>query len=319
MSNQLPNTNRRQFLTSTAAAGAALAGTQTALAQEESKPKRPISNRIGVSTYSFWQFRRHPEFRPIEKCLELASELGFDGVEILKVQMEGEPTNGQLQKIKQRAFTLGLDLMGYSTHQSFVKPDKAERQKNVDATIDMIEEAYRLGIPTLRINTGRWGTSGSFDELMENKGIEPTLEGYTDDEGFKWVIDSMEKLIPKAEKCGVTMGLENHWGLGRTAEGVKRIVDAIDSPWLQVTLDTGNFFEDRERQLKMLAPQAVLVQAKTYYGGGTWYTLDIDYEKFAQIMLDVGYKGYVSLEFEGKADPVESVKKSLEMLRGYFS
>lgn len=322
MSKSANRSNRRQFLASAAASvAAASVGTNFALAQEEAakETKRSISNPIGVSTYSFWQFRRHPELRSIEKCLELAADMGFDGVEILKVQMEGEPTNAQLQKIKQRAFTLGLDLMGYSTHQSFVKPDKAERQKNVDATIDMIEEAYRLGIPTLRINTGRWGTSGSFDELMANKGIEPTLEGYTDDEGFKWVIDSMEKLIPKAEKCGVTMGLENHWGLGRTAEGVMRVVDAVDSPWLQVTMDTGNFFEDRERQLKMLAPHAVLLQAKTYYGGGTWYTLDIDYADIAKIMEDAGYRGYVSLEFEGKDDPIESVKKSLEMLRSHFS
>ena len=319
MNHRSSHVSRRQFVSSSLAAGASIAALSggSALAQDSSG-KRPWSNPIGVSTYSFWQFRRD-EFRPIEKCLELAADMGFDGVEILKVQMEGTPSNAQLQKIKQRAFTLGLDLMGYSTHQSFVKPDKAERQQQVDKTIDMIEEAYRLGIPTLRIYTGRWGTSGSFDELMANKGIEPTLEGYTDDEGFEWVIESMEKLIPKAEKCGVTMGLENHWGLGRTAEGVKRIVDAVDSPWLQVTMDTGNFFDDRERQLKMLAPHAVLLQAKTYYGGGTWYTLDIDYAKIAKIMEEAGYRGYVSLEFEGKDDPVESVKKSLAMLREHFS
>ena len=309
-------TDRREFLKAgIATVGTALAPT-AAMAQST---KRTWSNPIGVSTYSFWQFRRHEEFRPIEKCLETAAELGFDGVEILKVQMEDNPTNDRLQKIKQHAFSLGLDLMGYSTHQSFVKPDKEERQKNIDATAAMIEEAYQLGIPTLRINTGRWGTSGSFNELMANKGIEPTLEGYTDDEGFKWVIDSIEKLIPKAAECGVTMGLENHWGLGRTAAGVKRIVDAIDSRWLQVTLDTGNFFENRIPQFKMLAPQAILVQAKTYYGGGTWYTLDIDYAEVAQIMADVGYKGYVSLEFEGKADPTDSVRKSLAMLRKHFS
>lgn len=308
-------TNRRDFL----AAGATIAAGAIAAPKLFAQTEQPRSaNRIGVSTYSYWQFKRD-EYRPIEKCLELAADAGFDGVEILKVQMEGEPSNSQLQRIKQQAFSLGLDLMGYSTHQSFVKPDKGERQQNVDKTIDMIEESYRLGIPTLRINTGRWGTSGSFDELMSNKGIEPTLEGYTDAEGFKWVIDSMEKLIPKAEKCGVTMGLENHWGLGRTAEGVKRIVDAVDSPWLQVTLDTGNFLEDRERQLKMLAPQAILLQAKTYYGGGTWYTLDLDYGQIAKIMQDAGYRGYVSLEFEGKDDPLEAVPKSLAMLRQHFS
>ena len=170
----------------------------------------------------------------------------------------------------------------------------------------------------MRLNTGRWGTSKDFDELMANKGIEPTLEGFTDEDGFKWVIDSIEKCIPTAEKCGVVLGLENHWGLGRTAAGVKRIVDAIDSPWLMVTLDTGNFLEDQYAQLETLADQTILMQAKTYFGEGKWYTLDIDYDRVADIMRNVNYRGYVSLEFEGKADPMEAVPKSLELLRNAF-
>jgi hypothetical protein len=86
------------------------------------------------------------------------------------------------------------------------------------------------------VNTGRWGTSGSFDELTANRGIEPPLPGYTDEDAFPWVIRSLEDCLPAAEKCGVVLGLENHWGLGLTPEGVMRIVDAIDSPWLQVTM-----------------------------------------------------------------------------------
>ena len=111
-----------------------------------------------------------------------------------------------------------------------------------------IELAYALGIPTIRVNTGRWGTSKNFDELMANKGIEPRLEGYTDDQGFAWVEDGLQKCLPVAEKCGVVLGLENHWGLGRTAEGVLRVINAIESPWLRATLDTGNFLEKQYEQ-----------------------------------------------------------------------
>jgi len=115
------------------------------------------------------------------------------------------------------------------------------------------------------------------------------------------------------------MGLENHWGLGLTPEGVLKIVNAIKSPWLQVTLDTGNFLEDPYDRLKMLAPQTVLLQAKTYNGGGLWYQLDLDYARIAQIMRDAGYRGYISLEMEGKEDPMTAVPKSLELLRKHFS
>ena len=271
--------------------------------------------RIGVSTYSFWHF--HGERVPVAACIEQAARMGFDGVEILHQQMEDE-SNAALQKLKQRAFALGLDLMGFSTHQGFVSPDAQVRQRNVEHTLKCIELAYALGIPTLRINTGRWGTSGSFDELMANRGIEPPLSGYGDDEAFGWVISAIEECLPRAQECGVTLGLENHWGLGRTAAGVLRIVNAIDSPWLRVTLDTGNFLEDQYEQMEILAPHAVLVQAKTYPGGGEWYSLDIDYDRVAALLRAADYRGYISLEMEGREAATSAVPASLKLLRAAF-
>jgi sugar phosphate isomerase/epimerase len=308
--------NRRQFVTQTAALG--LAGLSVAVADEPSPTAKPSptgskSNRVAVSTYSFWQFR-NDSLRNIEKCIDLAADMGFDGVEILHVQMEDE-SNGYLQKLKQHAFRRGLDLCGFSTHQTFVSPDKKVRQENIDKTIHCIELAYKLGIPTIRVNTGRWGTSKSFDDLMANKGIEPRLPGISDDTAFGWVADGLTQCLAKAEECGVVMGLENHWGLGRTAAGVNRVVDEVKSPWLQVTLDTGNFLEDMYEQMDAIANRAVLVQAKTYDGGGTWYTLDIDYPRVVSILRKHKYQGYISLEFEGKEDPLTAVPHSLARLR----
>lgn len=273
--------------------------------------------RIAVSTYSFWQFR-HNDLRDIGTCIDLAAEWGFDGVEILHRQMEDE-SNGTLQRIKQRAFINGLDLCGFSTHQGWVSPDPDVRQANTEHTIHCIELSYALGIPTMRVNTGRWGTSGNFDELMANRGIEPPLEGYTDAQAFDWVIAGLTDCLPSAERCGVTLGLENHWGLGRTPEGVMKIVRAIDSPWLKTTLDTGNFLEDPYDRLEQMADDAVLVQAKTYYGGGLWYSLDLDYPRIAELLRGHNYRGYVSLEFEGRDDPREGIPASLALLRDAFS
>ncbi len=61
------------------------------------------------------------------------------------------------------------------------------------------------------------------------------------------------------------------------------------------------------------------MQAKSYFGGGLWYTLDLDYKRIAGIFLKAGFKGYVSLEFEGKDDPYKGVPRSIAMLREAFS
>jgi sugar phosphate isomerase/epimerase len=306
---------RRTFL-QTAALAAAGVATAPLKPAPISAPPRGV--RFGVSTYSFWRFNGPKEGVPIESCIDQAAEMGFDGVELLLVQMASEE-NGYLQNLKRRAFQHGIDLMGFSTHQGFVYPDAVKRQDEVNKTIHQIELAYKLGIPTMRLNTGRWGTSASFDALMANRGIEPSLPGYTDEDGFGWVIGAIEKCIPTAEQCGVVLGLENHWGLGRTAEGVLRIVEAIDSPWLQVTMDTGNFLENPYDQLEMMAQRTVLVQAKTYYGGGKWYTLELDYPRIAAMLKKRGFHGYVSLEFEGNEDAATAVPKSLELLRAAFA
>lgn len=301
--------NRRAFI----AAGAVVALARPAGA-EEAKPVR--RQRIGVSTYSFWQFKNR-DLRDVEKCIDLAAEWGFDAVEILARQMDNTE-NATLQKYKKRAFQHGISLNGYSTHQSFLYPDAAERKKNVDLVIQQIEQAYAMGIPTMRVNTGTWGTSKGFDNLMKNRGIEPPIAGFTDDDAFQWVIDGYTACLKTAEKCGVVLGLENHWGLGRTPEGLMKIVDTINSPWLQVTMDTGNFFEDPYDKLEMLAPKTVFVQTKTYYGGGLWYAVEIDYAKVAKLLRKHKYDGYLSLEFEGKDNPLEAIPKSLAMLRTAF-
>ena len=148
---------------------------------------------------------------------------------------------------------------------------------------------------------------------------EPILPGYQESDGFDWCIASIEACLKEAEEKGVILALENHWGLTRTPEGLLRILNAIDSPWLGALMDTGNFLEEPYPKLAQIAPRAVFVQAKTYFGGGEWYTLDLDYARIASMLKEVGFGGYVSLEFEGKAPAEEGVRKSVEWLRSHLS
>ena len=302
--------SRRSLLAAAAAAPLAPA------MRRQDPPASPArGNSIGVSTYSFWGFRGPRT--PIEHCIDRAAAWGFDGVEILHRQMASEE-NAALQALKRRAFHAGLALMGFSIHQDFVSPDPEERRRNVEHTLRCIELAYAMGIPTLRLNTGRWGTIRSFDALMEARGVEPRLEGYGDEDAFGWVVGCIEECLPRAAECGVTLGLENHWGISLDARVLSRIVDEVDSPWLRVTLDTGNFLEDPYERLALLADRTVLVQAKTYLGDGRWYTLDLDYGRIAGLLREAGFGGWISLEYEGNGDPEEAIPKSLALLREHF-
>ncbi len=268
--------------------------------------------KLSVSSYSYWHFKG--DKFPIEKVIERAAALGLDGIDILHRQMESEDP-AYLQKLKRHAFTNGIALTCLSIHQGFVNPDKEELKKHIQHTIHCMRLAADMGIPCMRLNTGRWGTIKSFDEFMKNRGQEPALPGFTEDDAFKWCIDSIHECMASAEKLGVLLALENHWGLGSTPEGMVRIMQAINNPWLQLLMDTGNFLEDPYSKLEMIAPYTCFVQAKTYYGGGEWYSLDLDNKRIVDILRKVNYKGYISIEFEGKEVADSGVEKSVRLFR----
>jgi sugar phosphate isomerase/epimerase len=315
--------NRRSFITSAACLGAAVALGAEKQENKSGAMARKRKIKLGIATYSYWHFKTQKV--PIETVIDKAAEIGVEGVDILHRQMEipeRDPLTAQhrasLQRLKRHAFRNGVALICLSTHQTFVSPDAARIDKEVEHTKKCIDICHELGIPCLRINTGRWGTTGDFDELMKNRGIEPVLPGHTEEEGFKWCIDGIQRCLDRAAERGVLLALENHWGLARTPEGLLRILNSIQSPWLGALMDTGNFLEDPYEKLKMIAPKTVYVQAKTYYGGGEWYTLDLDYKRIAKILADVNYTGYVGLEMEGKEDPDIAVPKSIALLREAF-
>ena len=125
----------------------------------------------------------------------------------------------------------------------------------------------------------------SFDDLMKVKGTSRLCPGYTDDDAFKWCIDSIEACLPVGRESGRDArpgeSLGPHHALPRTCCASTRRSIRRGSG---INLDTGNW--PRPIPTPGLAncsrPMPSIVQAKTYHGGGVWYTLEIDYKRVAR-------------------------------------
>ncbi len=279
--------------------------------------------KFAVSSYSFHRFGQGPEgdAKPtFQEMIDTCARLGLDGLELLGVHFD-DPSFMNLHALKQYAFQKGVALIAVSAHHNFVQPDPGKRLAEVDKISKWVEVAHELGAPAIRAFGGRWATRPNFAEFMAANGEEPPLEGYTGDDGYAWSAEAFKIASYYAGRKGVTLALENHWGFTGTADGVLRILRETDSPWLKVVLDTGNFnfSPDPYAEMTTLAPHAVMVHAKTYVGGGIYYTADLDYKRIAGILEDAEFTGYVSLEFEGKAHPKDAIPESVEMLRAAFS
>ena len=310
--------SRRNWLKNAGLLGAACMTPSLAMATTENKKKNSVVKgqalRLIVSTYSYWHFEAKKY--PIEKVIENAAHIGFDGVEILHRQMENE-TIPYMNNLKRMAFDRGLALPFLSIHQNFVEPDAAKRKEHVEHTLKCIKLAVQMGIPAIRMNTGSWEGKRAPDYY--NTGKQTPVKGYTDQDAIKWVIDSMGECLKEAEKAGVTLCLENHWGLSTNIDYLEEIYKALaSSPAMGLNLDTGNFVGEPYSEFERLIGHADIIQAKTYYGGGEVYDKDMDYNRFAKIIRKANFTGYISLEMEGKEDPETAVPKSYEMLRKAF-
>ena len=154
---------------------------------------------LAVSTYSYWHFKT--EKYPIEKVIEHAAAVGFEGVEILHRQMADE-TPAYVNGLKRAAFRDGLSLPMLSIHQDFVHPDPAGAREGTSITRSTASQlAAELGIPVVRLNSGRWKTIKSFDDLMKVKGDEPPLAGPHERRG-RPVVHPVDRGLPAHRREG---------------------------------------------------------------------------------------------------------------------
>jgi L-ribulose-5-phosphate 3-epimerase len=278
--------------------------------------------KLAISSYSFHRFGTGPEGNEkpsFTALIETCARLDLDGIELLGVHFDSTDPN-DLYALKQHAFANALPIIAVSAHHNFVTPDPERRQAEIDKLCRWVDVAYDLGAPAVRAFGGRWGTQMDFSRLMAASGQEAPLPDYTEDDGYAWSIEAFKVAAHYAGRKGVTLALENHWGFTHTAAGTLRILEGVASPWLKLVLDIGNFnfCPDPYAEMVALAPHVILVHAKTYVGGGIWYTADLDYPRVASIVRDAGFNGYVSLEFEGLAHPDDGIPESLALLRQAF-
>jgi L-ribulose-5-phosphate 3-epimerase len=286
-----------------------------------------VSIKIAISSYSFHRFGGGPEGNDplsVEQMIDRCAEYGVDGIELLWEHLvRDNATSPQaLHRLHQYAAVRGITPVTVAASHNPVQTTPGQRAGELDKLKAAIDVADALGAPFVRALGGRWHTIANFGDLWNNLGEEPAADGYTLDQGYEWAIEALKAGAEYAGERGVTLVLENHWGLTGTAAGTARIHDGVDSPWLKYVLDTGNFFQmpDPYAEMETFLPDLAILHAKVYLGG--WLIQDpapdIDYSRVAGLLREIDYTGYVSIEFEGKAHPNEGIPDGLLVIRTAF-
>ncbi len=281
--------------------------------------------KLAISSYSFHRFGNGPEgdnAPTIEQMIDACADYGVSGLEVLSEHLKRNNAISlkRLRELRQYAALRGITPLTVAASHNPVQTDPEAREVELQKLFNAIDMAQASGAPFVRALGGRWHTTSSMQEMLEHGGEEPPAKGYTDDDGFEWAIAALKEGAAYAGERGETLVLENHWGLTGTAEGCGRIHDGVNSPWLKYVLDTGNFFHrpDQYAEMAKFFGDLGVLHAKVYKGGSHLLSEELDYDRIASMLNEIGYSGYVSIEFEGKAHPDEGIPDGIGRLRKAF-
>jgi sugar phosphate isomerase/epimerase len=190
------------------------------------------------------------------------------------------PSDEYLKRFKDKASALGIVISGTGIRNNFASPDSSVRAADVQLAKNWIIAASKMGAPVVRLFSGEV-PKGYEDRWKEVAG---------------WMIDCYKECAIFGEKYGVKIGIQNHGDMLQTAEQCIYVLNKIDSKWVGLIVDTGNFkTADPYKDIAQVVPYAVNWQVKeSVFGIGS--EVPTDYKRLVKIIKEGGYKGYVPIE-----------------------
>jgi sugar phosphate isomerase/epimerase len=236
---------------------------------------------------SSWSYHRTIKAGKLDQMgwIEECARLEFDGVELLCNHF---PTTDRdyLIKVKKACAERYLEIAMVSAAGHLTTPDDDKRRADVKDIERWTEVALFVGAPMVRF------FCGSGDELQAGgKAL------------YDKVLAAMKEVAAIGAARGIVMALENHGGT--TADQLMSLHRDVRSPWLRFTLDTGNFppagrfTPDKLTHIERCAPQAAIVHAKFFNVKADGRDADFDWRRIRDILAGAGFRGFLSLEYEG--------------------
>lgn len=289
---------RRDFL-GAAAAGVALAAAPVAAIEPVRRTGAPRL-RLGLSAFSYKKFlygTAEPRMT-LADFLDRAVALDVDGVELTEYFFPKPATTEYATGLRRQCFRLGLPVSGSAMRNTFTLPPGPERTAEIATCKAWIDRCSELGAPCIRVFVGG---------LQKDQTVE---------DARRLSIEALEECCAYAGTRGISLALENHGGIVSDAEGTLAIAKAVRSDWFGVNLDVGNFrTADPYADIAQCAPYAITVHFKTDITPRGAATREIDYGRVTRILRDAGYRGFVTLEYEGTAPPLEAVPAAIKRMR----
>ena len=284
----MPNFNRRNFLTALPAISLARAVPFS----EDISSKKANRLRLSLNAYSFNDLLMKKKISKTE-ILEFCANTGFDAVDMTGYYFSTypeTPSDTEIFDFKRKAHAMGIEISGTGVRNEFSYSDSTALAKEIDTVLRWIEVAAKMGAPVLRIFTAKQYSTGDERKRVNDR-----------------ILFALNKCIEKAAAFGIILGIQNHNDFLRTADECHELIGTINSPWLGLVVDTGNFIaEDPYEEIQKALPLAVnwQVKEKLLING---VQTPMDLKRLCAIIQSSNYRGNIPIETLGMNDPLHEV------------
>jgi sugar phosphate isomerase/epimerase len=229
--------------------------------------------------------------------VRIAVDNDIDGLD-LTVYWFPNTEESFLMPLRRMAYINGVEIYSISVRTNLCQPEAAQRQEQVREIMKWVDVAAKLGAGHIRIFGGN------------------VPKGHTEEDAVGWCVDVLTRASDYAGKHGVILGLENHGGITDYATRIVEIVTKVNSDYVGINLDTGNFKENPIPQIEMCMPYAVAAQYKTLMAAdNSKERVKSDWDRLTGLFAKSGYKGYLALEYEDQEPTETAMPRLLAELR----
>jgi sugar phosphate isomerase/epimerase len=287
--------DRRQFL---ATGAAALALPARAAANDQAAPEVLAAEPrlfTGCCAYSYRKYLQKGQIT-MEDMILKGVELGISGVDLTAYWLKSTDS-GYLVGLRHLGFENGVRFSGTAIGASTVQADAGKRAGVLEEIKKWVDATDRLGASHIRVFAGK---------------LPP---GATAEQGIQWTVEIMKAATDYSGKKGITLGIEDHGGLTQDADTLLEILRRVNSPYAGVNLDITHFIptpaQDRYAPIEACIPHATMTHIRDRFDDGT----PIDLDRVWQLFARHGYKGFMSLEYQGREDAMTGVPKQIAQLK----
>jgi sugar phosphate isomerase/epimerase len=200
-----------------------------------------------------------------------------------------------LRRVREALIHYDSTLSVWAADPNLGRPEMCDRDREYVRLA--LRTARQLGAPLLRI---------TIDHRAAGQHISATIE-------------SLAVLAVDAEREGVQLALENHGKEEMDAAQLLGIVQGVNSPWLGICLDFGNFQPGcGEDDFELLARHAIHVHAKSTTFDNDGEETSIPFQHRLGVLKSIGYKGTITIEYEGDGDAGEGIRRTYRLIERHW-